>query len=91
MSDRKSAQLVDPFIVLSKLIKSGAGRCITVSVHTAGTQGTLHDVESVGEASGLNIMASITPLVGTYLIDMPFYKGLVYVPAGGQAVSIGYI
>lgn len=92
MSDRVSPQLVAKNISASTLIKPGPGRCIMVSTITA-TSVAIHDAAATGDAAAGNQIAQITPTAttfGVFLVDMPFFLGLVVVPTGG-AVAVGYV
>lgn len=88
--DKTDGQQVAKVVTGSSLIKVGDGRVVMASVLTlAGGAITLHDAASVGEASGLNIIAHVPDLLGIYLINMPFMDGLVLV-AGAGVLSLSY-
>jgi hypothetical protein len=72
---------------------SGAplGRAQRVSVIVAGTTaGGVFDSATVGGAVAAAQLAAIPNVVGTYLVDMPFFKGLCVVPGTGQTLAISY-
>ncbi len=73
------------------LVKSTAGRLVTVSVLTAGTApGAVHDSESIANAAAGNKIATIPNTVGIYEIDWPCLNGIVYKVGTGQVVSIKF-
>lgn len=75
----------------STLIKKGQGMLAVVSVLTAGsTNGSVHDADSIGNASAANQLMTIPPLEGVIAIRCPIYNGIVVVPGTGQVVTVIY-
>ena len=87
MSDRISGQLVRSNITGSVVIKTGKGRAAMLGIVTAADV-SLHDCATVPEASVDNRIAFIPAgtTSGHFLIDMPFYKGLVAVAGAGSFI-----
>lgn len=74
----------------STVVKSSAGRLVTVSVITAGAAGAVHDVTTTGAAAAANQVGVIPAAVGLYNFDWPMSNGIVYILGAGQVVSIKY-
>jgi hypothetical protein len=72
------------------LIMTGAGRLVTVSVITAAAGGTIHDIDTVADATTANAIYTIPNSTGATLVNFPFFDGIVIKPAAGSIVSISY-
>ena len=73
------------------VIKSAAGRIAKVSVIVAGsTNGAVYDATSTSGNTAANQLAVIPEAVGTYLIDMPAFNGIVIAPGTSQVVTVSY-
>ena len=69
----------------------GQGRLVRVQVLVAGsTNGAAYDSATVAGAAVANQIGAWPNTVGSYLIDMPFTKGLVVTPGTGQTVAVSY-
>lgn len=91
MTERITGQIVSPSVAAATVLKVGTGRAAMASVITAGAQGALHDCATTGAAASTNLIAAIPATVGNYLIDMPYWVGLTYVPGAAQVASISYV
>lgn len=89
MSDRVSGQTVSFNQTGTLQVKNGPGRVCMVSVHSA-VAVVLHDSATTGGVGAGNLLASLPAVIGTYLVDMPFYNGLVIV-AGAGIASVSYV
>lgn len=72
------------------LVRSGAGRIVTVCVIVAAAGGTIHDVDTVGSAGNSNAVYGIPNAIGAYTINFPVATGIVVKPAAGSRISISY-
>ena len=72
------------------LIMTGPGRLVTVSVVTAAAGGTIHDTDSVANASTANAIYTIPSSTGATVVNFPFFDGIVIKPAAASVVSITY-
>lgn len=78
-------------VAASTVVKAVAGRCIRVSVVTAGsTAGTLNDCATIGAAAVANQFGTIPNTVGTYDFEWPCGTGIVVVTGTGQVVAVSY-
>lgn len=69
----------------------GQARLVRVQVIVAGTAaGAAYDASAVAGAVVANQIAVWPNTVGTYLIDMPCYSGILIVPGAGQTVAVSY-
>ena len=91
MSDRVSGQVVANNVTAATIIKLGPGRCAMVSVLSGTNPATIHDTTTTGAAAIGNQIAAVPGTVGTYLIDMPFYSGLVVVPGVTTPLAVSYV
>ena len=67
------------------------GRAQRVNVLVAGTTaGGVYDSSTIAGAVAAAQLAAIPNVIGSYLVDMPFFVGLTVVPGAGQTVSISY-
>jgi len=67
------------------------GRAQRVQVVVAGsTAGGVFDSATLAGAVAAVQLASIPNVVGSYLVDMPFFAGLTVVPGTGQTLAISY-
>jgi hypothetical protein len=93
MTERITAQVVRSNITEATQVKVGSGRICMISVAeaTLTEHGFIYDAATVGEIAITNMIGAIPDIVGNYLVDMPFYNGLVVAPAASQVVIAGYV
>lgn len=69
----------------------GQGRLARVQVLVAGSAaGAAYDSTSTTGNTAANQIAAWPNTVGSYLVDMPFLKGLVIAPGTGQTVAVSF-
>lgn len=73
-----------------ELVSTGSGRLVNVSVITAASGGTIHDVSDAAIASNNNAIYTIPNQTGVVTVNFPFLNGLVVKPAENSIVSISY-
>jgi hypothetical protein len=72
------------------LVATGPGRLVTVSVITAASGGTIHDTDTVANATNANAIYTIPSSTGATVINFPFFDGLVIKPAATSVVSVSF-
>jgi hypothetical protein len=72
------------------LVVTGPGRLVTVSVITAASGGTIHDTDTVANATNSNAIYTIPSSTGATVINFPFFDGLVIKPAATSVVSVSF-
>ncbi len=77
-------------ITAEKLVQSGPGRVVRVSVLVAGAVGAIHDAGATGAGAAGNKIAVIPAAVGTFELDWPVDNGILVVPGAAQVVAISY-
>lgn len=74
------------------LYSAGAkGRIQRVQVLVAGTTpGGVYDASTAAAAIAAVQLAAIPNVIGAYLVDMPFFSGLVVMPGTGQTLAVSF-
>lgn len=81
-----------PDISSATVVKASAGRCVRVSVITAGTTpGLVYDNNATGASNTTaNQFGTIPNTVGTTEFEWPCGAGIVVVPGTGQVVAVAF-
>lgn len=71
-------------------IFDGSGRLVSISVIAAAAGGTIHDADTVANASTDNAIYAIPNNVGIVFLGIPITTGLIIKPASGSVVTAIY-
>lgn len=72
-------------------VKVGKGHIMRVSVTTAGSSpGSVNDSATLAGAGAPNLLAMVPNAVGQYVIELPYFTGLVFTPGTGMVATVGY-
>ena len=67
------------------------GRLVRINVTVAGSAvGSANDAATVATAATANQVFVIPNTVGSYLVDVPCFSGIVVTPGTGQTVAVIY-
>ena len=72
------------------LVVTGSGYLCRYSVLVAGAAGTVHDANTIANASSSNALCATVATVGVFDVGAVFSNGLVIKPGAGQSVNITY-
>jgi hypothetical protein len=71
------------------MLRSGQGRIGMVSVTAAGSAAG-HIIDANNAATTAPVIYLIPNTVGSFVVNLPYSKGLVIVPGAGQTVTVSY-
>lgn len=77
-------------VTANTLVITGSGYLARYSVLVAGAAGTIHNANSVANASATNALCATVATVGVFDAGLVFTNGLVIKPGAGQSVNVTY-
>jgi len=71
------------------LIVKGSGRIASVAIiNGSGPTSIIYDAAAIGART--NPLCFVSGTLGTYVINLPFNNGLLFVPGGTETVTVSY-
>lgn len=77
-------------VTTDTLVVSGSGYLVRYSILVAGADGTIHNANSIANATAANALCVSQATIGVFDAGLVFTNGLVIKPGAGQSLNVTY-